>query len=254
MINVKQIPLLSDNYCYLLRDDETGAVAVIDPGDAKPVLDEAKRLNWQITDVILTHHHYDHVDGVAEIKTQTGATVTGPTKDNHRIDHLDRTVDGGDTLTFGSQTAKVFYVPGHTLGHIAYWFGKANILFPGDSLFALGCGRLFEGTPEMMWQSLQQYLTLPEQTVVYCAHEYTLANADFALTIDPTNKNLIQRVAEIRKLRSEDKPTVPSRLDEEFKTNPFLRPNDPHIREQLKMVSATDAEVFKEIRLRKDNF
>ncbi len=254
MIDVRQIPILSDNYCYLLRDEKTGAVAVIDPGVAEPVLNEAKRLNWQITDIILTHHHYDHVDGVAEIKALTGAKVTGPTKDNHRIEHLDETVDGGDILTFGSQTAKVFFVPGHTLGHIAYWFEESNILFPGDSLFALGCGRLFEGTPEMMWQSLQQYLPLPNETIVYCAHEYTLANAEFAVTIDPDNQLLLRRVAEIRRLRSGDKPTVPSTLDEEFNTNPFLRPNDPQIRKQLGMMSATDAEVFKEIRLRKDNF
>ncbi|WP_419903673.1 hydroxyacylglutathione hydrolase [Kiloniella sp.] len=254
MIDVKQIPILSDNYCYLLRDEKTGAVAVIDPGVATPILDEAKRLNWQITDIILTHHHYDHVDGVAEIKAQTGATVTGPAKDTHRIDHLDKTVDGGDTLTFGSQTAKVFFVPGHTLGHIAYWFEESNVLFPGDSLFALGCGRLFEGTPEMMWQSLQQYLLLPAQTVVYCAHEYTLSNAEFALTIDPKNNNLTQRVTKIKKLRSQGKPTVPSTLGEEFKTNPFLRPDDLGIRKQLEMTSATDAEVFREIRLRKDNF
>ncbi|MFD2204441.1 hydroxyacylglutathione hydrolase [Kiloniella antarctica] len=254
MIDVRQIPVLSDNYCYLLRDEQTGAVGVIDPGEALPVLNEANQLNWKITDVILTHHHNDHVDGVAEIKSKTGAKVTGPTKDTHRIDHLDATVDGGDTLTFGSQTAKVFYVPGHTLGHIAYWFEKSNILFSGDSLFALGCGRLFEGTPEMMWQSLQQFITLPKQTVVYCAHEYTLSNADFALTIDPENETLRQRVVEIRALRAQDKPTVPSTLNEEFETNPFLRPNDQEIRKQLKMESATDAEVFKEIRLRKDNF
>ena len=254
MLDVRQIPILSDNYSYLIKDNQTGAVAVIDPGVAGPILEKSRELGWKITDILLTHHHHDHIGGAAEIKAQTGAKVTGPTKDLHRISGMDETVDGGDTLRFGAHTAKVFFVPGHTLGHIAYWFEEAGVLFPGDSLFALGCGRLFEGTPEMMWQSLEQYLPLPTETIIYCAHEYTLANASFAQTIDPDNPELIQRIEEIKKLRNQNKPTVPSTLEEELKTNPFLRPDDAKIRQQLGMVTASNAEVFKEIRLRKDNF
>ncbi|KLN62386.1 hydroxyacylglutathione hydrolase [Kiloniella spongiae] len=254
MLDVRQIPILSDNYSYLIKDTETGAVAVIDPGVSDPILDKADEFGWQITDIILTHHHYDHIDGLADIKQKTNAKVTGPKRDQHRIEGMDALVDGGDNIQFGSRTAKVFYVPGHTLGHIAYWFEEDNILFPGDSLFSLGCGRLFEGTPEMMWQSLQQYLPLPEKTCIYSAHEYTLSNAEFSLTIDPDNSDLKNRVEKIKSLRKNNEPTVPSLLGEELKTNPFLRPNDIGIRKNLSMLSATDADVFKEIRKRKDNF
>ncbi|KKJ78067.1 hydroxyacylglutathione hydrolase [Kiloniella litopenaei] len=254
MLDVRQIPILSDNYSYLIKDTDTGAVAVIDPGVSDQILEQADELGWMITDVILTHHHYDHIDGLADIKQRTNAKVTGPKKDQHRIDGIDILVDGGDSILFGSKTAKVFYVPGHTLGHIAYWFEDDNILFPGDSLFSLGCGRLFEGTPEMMWQSLQQYLSLPENTLIYSAHEYTLSNAEFSLTVDPENADLKKRVEKIRRLRKDGQPTVPSLLSEELKTNPFLRPGDTGIRKELNMPTATDADVFKEIRKRKDNF
>ncbi|WP_179187834.1 hydroxyacylglutathione hydrolase [Kiloniella majae] len=254
MLDVRQIPILSDNYSYLIKDTETNAVAVIDPGVSDPILEKADEFGWQITDIILTHHHYDHIDGLADIKQKTNAKVTGPKRDQHRIDGMDTVVDGGDSIEFGSKTAKVFYVPGHTLGDIAYWFADEDILFPGDSLFSLGCGRLFEGTPEMMWQSLQQYLSLPEKTLIYSAHEYTLSNAEFSLTIDPDNSDLKNRVEKIKRLRENNQPTVPSLLSEELKTNPFLRPNDIGIRKKLNMLSATDADVFKEIRKRKDNF
>lgn len=254
MLDVRQIPILSDNYSYLIKDTNTGSVAVIDPGVSDVILEQADKLGWTITDIILTHHHDDHIGGLADIKHKTNAKVTGPQRDQHRIDGMDFMVDGGDSIQFGSKTAKVFYVPGHTLGHIAYWFENEDILFPGDSLFSLGCGRLFEGTPEMMWQSLQQYLPLPEQTLIYSAHEYTLSNAEFSLTVDPDNSDLKKRVEKIKSLRKDDQPTVPSLLSEELKTNPFLRPNDAGIRETLNMLSATDADVFKEIRKRKDNF
>ncbi|WP_020590917.1 hydroxyacylglutathione hydrolase [Kiloniella laminariae] len=253
-LEVKQIPILSDNYCYLLRDPVSGVVAVIDPGESLPILREASSCDWKITHILLTHHHHDHIGGVAEIKAATGATVIGPARERQKISQLDHALEGGQQLVFGSETAEIFSVPGHTLGHIAFWFKKSALLFSGDSLFALGCGRLFEGTAEMMWQSLQQYLSLPEETLVCCAHEYTLSNARFALSIDPENPALIQRAEEIERLRQDKLPTIPSRLGDEFATNPFLRPGDPKIRKILAMSQASDEEVFTEIRHRKDNF
>ncbi|MCZ4281630.1 hydroxyacylglutathione hydrolase [Kiloniella laminariae] len=253
-LEVRQIPILSDNYCYLLRDPVSGAVAVIDPGEAQPVMQQAGSCGWKITHILLTHHHHDHIGGIAEIKAATGATVIGPAKEQQKISLLEQTLDGGQQLLFGSETAEIFSVPGHTLGHIAFWFRNSALLFSGDSLFALGCGRLFEGTGEMMWQSLKQYLSLPPETLVYCAHEYTLSNARFALNVDPDNSDLIQRVEEIERLRQHSQPTVPSRLGDEFATNPFLRPGDPKIRKRLAMSQASDEEVFTELRHRKDNF
>ena len=253
-LEIEQIPVLSDNYVYLAREPRSGAVAVVDPAVAAPVLARAEQLGWAITHILNTHHHPDHVGGTLEIKQATGCTIVGPAPDRARIPGIDVAVDDGERYRFGGADAEVFFVPGHTRGHIAYWFAGSNALFCGDTLFALGCGRLFEGTPQQMWASLSRLRALPPETRVYCAHEYTQANARFALSVDPRNDALIQRAKEIDGKRAAGVPTVPSYLSQEIATNPFLRADDPELAEAVGLAGGTPVEVFAEVRQRKDNF
>lgn len=253
-IDVHQIPVLSDNYIYLARDTASGACAVIDPALAEPVLDAAKELGWSITHILNTHHHSDHVGGNLEIKEATGCTIVGPKADAGRIPGIDSQVDDGDTYMLGEAEAKVFFVPGHTRGHIAYWFEGSDTLFSGDTLFALGCGRLFEGTPGQMWESLSKLRELPDATRIYCAHEYTQSNARFALTVEPDNAALIARAAAIDEARAKDQPTVPSTLGEERATNPFLRADQASLAAGVGLSGADPVAVFAEVRKRKDSF
>lgn len=253
-LQVEQIPVLSDNYVYLVHEPKSGAVAVVDPAVSGPVLARAEELGWRITHILNTHHHPDHVGGNLEIKEATGCTIVGPKPDRDRIPGIDVEVDDGDSYRFGTQVAEVFFVPGHTRGHIAYWFASSQALFCGDTLFALGCGRLFEGTPEQMWSSLSRLRALPPETRVYCAHEYTQANARFALSVDGGNPDLVRRAEEIDRLREQGKPTVPSFLGQEVATNPFLRADDPELAENVGLAGSAPVEVFAEVRHRKDNF
>jgi hydroxyacylglutathione hydrolase len=254
MLEVHQIPVLSDNYVYVARDPETGACAAVDPAVAGPVLDALDRLGWSLTMILNTHHHHDHVGGNLELKNATGCTIFGNRADARRIPGIDVGVGEGDEVAIGSQKARVIEISGHTVGHIAYWFEEARTLFCGDTLFALGCGRLFEGTAAQMWSSLGKLRALPNDTLVYCAHEYTQSNAAFALTVEPGNPALQARTEEVRELRAAGRPTVPSTMAEERATNPFLRADDEGLKRAAGLAGRDDVAVFAEIRRRKDMF
>lgn len=248
------IPCLSDNYAFLLRDLDTEEVAVIDVPEAGPILKALEENDWTLSQIWLTHHHPDHIDGVAGLLEEYPAKLFGARADAERLPPLDEALAEGDAFNLGNYEVRVIDVPGHTVGHIAFHVPEAKLAFTADSLMALGCGRLFEGSPAQMWDSLQKLAALPEDTTVCSGHEYTASNAKFALTIDPQNAALISRTAAIDAARDKGEATVPSQLSLEKQTNPFLRPADPGIRATLGMPDATDTEVFAEIRARKDAF
>lgn len=254
-LQIVTVPCLSDNYAYLAHDPETGETAVVDVPEAAPILKALADRGWQATLVLITHHHADHVQGLSEVlAAHPGAKVTGATADAHRLPALDISVAEGDTVTIGSETGTVIDVSGHTVGHVAYHFPESEVVFTADSLMALGCGRVFEGTMPQMWNSLQKLAALPPETTVCSGHEYTQANARFALTIDPGNPALKSRAEAVDAAREKGTPTVPSTLAEELATNPFLRATDPAVQAHLSMTGADPADVFAEIRTRKDNF
>lgn len=253
-LDLVTIPCLSDNYAYLLHDPETGDTAVIDVPEAAPVLAALSERDWTLTDILITHHHHDHVGGVDALRKATGARVTGASADDHRLPLIDTAVAPGDTISLGAETAAILDAPGHTVGHIAYFFSSSGILCTGDSLMALGCGRLFEGTADQMWDTLTRFAELPGDTLVCSGHEYTQANARFAVTIEPENEDLQARVREVDAARAEGVPTVPVRLSVELATNPFLRAGDPAVKSALGLKDSPDAQVFAHIRGLKDAF
>jgi hydroxyacylglutathione hydrolase len=253
-LEIVQIAVLTDNYIYLIHDPASGATAVIDPAVAKPVLQILTDRRWSLTHVLNTHHHDDHVGGNLALKQATGATIVGPIDEAARIPGIDVQVGDGDRIAVGAATAQVFLVPGHTAGHIAYWFADSDALFCGDTIFALGCGRLFEGTAAHMWRSLKRLRQLPDLTRVYCAHEYTQANARFAQTIEPGSPQLMSRIAVIDDLRRRGLPTVPSLLADEKTTNPFLRADVATVQEGVGLRGADPTRVFAELRQRKNVF
>lgn len=248
------IPALNDNYVYLVREPRSGAVAVVDPAVGEPVIAALEARGWSPSVIFNTHHHFDHVGGNKAIKQRYGARLIGPAADAHRIEGLDDTVAEGDRVELGEAVGQVLETPGHTSGHIAYHFPEQKALFCGDTLFALGCGRLFEGTPAQMWASLSKFDGLPDDTLVCCAHEYTQANARFARHVDPDNAALAERSGQIDALRDRGEPTVPSTLGEERATNPFLRPDDPGIVAKLGLSGADSVTRFAELRRLKDAF
>ena len=253
MLKVHQFPCLSDNYGYLAHDTETGETAAIDTPDADVYLAEAKAKGWKITQIWNTHWHPDHAGGNLKIKDATGCKISGPEGEAGKIPGIDTTLQGGDTVHLGALTAHVIDVPGHTLGHIAFHLPEAEAAFVGDAVFALGCGRVFEGTMEMMWESLSRLKALPADTTLYCAHEYTQANARFAETIETENAALLDYIAEIDAKRARGERTVPMPLSRELATNPFLRADVPAL--QAAMGHPGDAvATFAEIRGRKDRF
>lgn len=251
-IEMVVIPCLRDNYAYLLHDAATGGTVLVDAPEAAPIRAELDRRGWTLSDILITHHHPDHIDGVAALRA--GTRVIGAKADVQRLPPLDLAVKQGDVLTVAGQAVHVLDVSGHTLGHIAFHMPQAGFAFTADSLMALGCGRLFEGTPAMMWDSLQKLRALPEETLICSGHEYTAANARFALSIDPENSDLISRAKGVEAARAAGKPTVPSTLAEEKRTNPFLRADLPQLKAALGMNDASDVDVFAELRGRKDRF
>ena len=245
-------PCLKDNYGCLVHDPASGQTASIDAPEAAPVAAALKTRGWTLSHIFVTHHHGDHTAGIGQLKSDTGCHVVGPQAEALRIDGLDTMVSEGDPLTFAEHAVEIIATPGHTLGHITYWFKDAATAFVGDTLFAMGCGRVFEGTNAMMWQSLQKLMALPPETIIYCGHEYTAANAAFALTIEPENTALVERAREVKTLRADGTPTIPTTIALELATNPFLRPASKDIRNRLALAHATDSDVFSEIRERKN--
>ncbi len=251
---IATIPCLEDNYAFLAHDPGSGATLCVDVPEAAPIKAALAQRDWTLSHVLLTHHHADHVQGLDALLRDHPAQVIGARADAHRLPSLDIQVAEGDEITVGDQAGRVIDVSGHTVGHIAVHFPASRAVFTADSLMALGCGRLFEGTPEQMWASLSGLMALPPETIVYSGHEYTASNAKFALTVDPANSDLISRARQVETARTEGRATIPTTLAEELATNPFLRAADPDIRAHLGMQDATDAAVFAEIRARKDAF
>lgn len=252
-LEIVTVPCRTDNYAFLLHDAATGSTALVDAPEAAPVARALRERGWTLSAILLTHHHDDHVAGVAALR-EGGAQVIGAAADAHRLPPLDRAVAGGDRIEVCGETAHVIEVPGHTVGHVAFHFPDSRAVFTADSLMALGCGRLFEGTAAQMWHSLLALRALPEDTLVCSGHEYTETNARFAATIEPDNPALTSRIGAVSAARAAGRPTVPSLLADEKRTNPFLRADAPRLKASIGMEDAPDVEVFAELRRRKDRF
>ena len=253
-MEIFQFPARSDNFGVLLHDPDTGATAAIDAPDGEAVLRAVQAKDWVLTHLLITHHHHDHTAGNVLLKKRTGCIVIGPAAEAESVPALDIPVREGDRVEIGSLEGEVIETPGHTAGHISYFFPAGPVVFVGDTLFSLGCGRLLEGNATMMWRSLEKLAALPPETQVYCGHEYTKANARFALTVDPDNPALQARAVEVEALVDAGKATVPTTIGAELAANPFLRPGDPAIQRRLGMDGAELDQVFGEIRRRKDRF
>jgi len=244
----------SDNYGVLLHDHKSGLTATIDAPDAAEIERQLAGRGWQLTHIFITHHHSDHVDGNLALKQKFGCTVIGPAEEADRIPGLDTAVSGGDSFPWAGRGVQVMSCPGHTKGHIAFHLASEQVVFAGDTLFSLGCGRVFEGTMEEMYHSVSQFAALAPSTRLYCGHEYTQSNARFALSVEPSNTALQQRAAEVDRLRAEGRMTCPTTIADELITNPFLRTGSAEIRKTLGLEQADDAQIFAELRRRKDGF
>lgn len=253
-LEIEQFICRSDNFGVLIHDPESNLTAAIDAPEESAVIEALQRRGWTLDFIFTTHHHHDHVEANLALKQKFGITILGPKGEQAKIPGIDRTLSDGDHFTFGLFQVQVISTPGHTAGEISYYIPDAKVVFTGDTLFALGCGRLLEGTPATMFASLQKLIALPGDTAVYCGHEYTESNARFALTIDPDNSALKERALKVGRLRDADQPTLPSSITLEMATNPFLRWHDAKIRTNLGMENASDEAVFAEIRKRKDHF
>lgn len=251
-LEIHCFPCLTDNYGVLVHDPASGETLAIDAPSAAAITAQLRAKGWRLTQIFNTHHHADHTGGNLELKEATGCRIVGPVEEAQRIPGLDTAVSEGTHLHFAGAAVTVIDTPGHTIGHISYYLPKQRVAFTGDTLFSLGCGRIFEGTPQMMWRSLEKLIALPSDTTIYCGHEYTLGNAKFALTVEPDNAELVAMAENVRALRAKDAPTIPTTLAAELAANPFLRVRSRDIRRQLGMMFAPDWEVFAELRQRKN--
>jgi hydroxyacylglutathione hydrolase len=249
---IRTFACLSDNFGYLIHDNETKATASIDAPEAAPIIAALEREGWTLTDILITHHHHDHVGGVAELKEEYNCRVVAPNDKTTKIADVDLRVGHGDIIKVGNLTARVLETPGHTLDHISYVFDSEKALFAADTLFSIGCGRVFEGNYPMMWDSLLKLRALPDDFKLYCGHEYTASNVKFAMTVEPDNPALKARAEEVTRLRGANRPTIPVSLGEEKQANVFLRADDPAVAQKLHMKGADAVEVFRELRERKN--
>jgi hydroxyacylglutathione hydrolase len=253
-LEVYQFPARSDNYGVLIHDPETGATASIDAPDADAVLAALAEKGWTLTHILITHHHGDHTAGNKRLKALIGCIIVGPKQEAGSIPAIDVEVSEGDSVAIGNSNALVIETPGHTRGHVSYLFPEDGIVFVGDTLFSVGCGKLLEGDAKMMWRSLQKLMALPPETQLYCGHEYTRANTKFALTVEPGNAALQARAVEAEELAKRKQPALPTTVAQELATNPFLRPSSPEIQKRLGMEGRELWEIFGETRQRKDRF
>ena len=254
MIEIIQIPALQDNYIYFLIDKESSLTACVDPSKADPVIDLLKKKNLNLDFILNTHHHYDHVGGNLELKEKTQCRIIGAEIDKERIPGIDICLKDMEKFYFGSSEFITIETPGHTVGHICFYFHNDNILFSGDTLFALGCGRLFEGTPKQMWRSLKIIKSLPNKTLIYCGHEYTESNSNFAISLLPDDQDLEKKKEKIQNLRQKGRPTIPTTIGEEKKFNPFLKVDDRSFLEKINLADMEESSAFEKIRKLKDNF
>ncbi len=253
-LEMMAVPCLRDNYAYLLHDPETGRTAVIDVPDTAPVHDALEQRGWRLTDILITHHHDDHVGGVMRLCEDTGAAIWGARADAHRLPPLDHALSEGDRVAIGSEAGVVLDVPGHTIGHIAFHFPDSRLAFTADSLMVCGCGRLFEGTPAQMWSSLCKLMALPEETLICSGHDYTEGNAAFARSVDPDNQALAERMDQMVSDRAAGRPMATATIALEKATNPFLRAGDTTLKRRHGLVGASDGEMFAYLRALKDTF
>lgn len=251
---VDTFPARQDNYGYLVHDEATGLTAAIDAPEAKAIREALTRRGWTLSDIFITHHHIDHVEAIPELKAAFGVRVVGPRAEADKIEGLDELVSDGDVITLGETRFAVMDAPGHTLGHVVFYDAEGGHLFSADALFSLGVGRMFEGTPGPMWNGVKRMRDLPDETLVYCGHEYTESNARFALSVDPDNVALQQRAADVAALRAKGKPTIPFKLGEDKRANPFLRADAPELAAYYGVDNASPSDVFAAIRKGKDNF
>ena len=253
-LEVAQFITRSDNFAVLLHEPTSGKTAAIDAPEADPIIAALKEHGWTLSHIIVTHKHFDHIEGIPALQAAYDCEVIGPEVSAAETGMYDRTVKDGDTFDWAGVEIRVIETPGHTLDHVSYHLPSEKLVFVADTIFSLGCGRVIEGDHAMMWDSIKKLRALPDDTELYCGHEYTLANGKFAITVDAGNAALTKRVAEVEKLRAADKPALPTTIALEKATNPFLRADDPALMKGLGMASAKPAEVFKEIRTRKDKF
>jgi hydroxyacylglutathione hydrolase len=253
-LEIAQFLTRSDNFSVLLHDPKTGKTAAIDAPEADPIIALLKERGWTLSHIFVTHKHFDHIEGIPALQAAYDCEVIGPEASASETGIYDRTVKDGDRFEWAGTEVQVLETPGHTLDHISFYLPSQKLVFVGDTIFSLGCGRVIEGDHAMMWDSLKRLRALPDDTQLYCGHEYTLANGKFAISVDGGNGALKKRIAEVEKLRAADKPALPTTIAQEKATNPFLRADDPALMKSLGMAGAKPAAVFKEIRTRKDKF